>query len=47
MQIGVQHTDNAVLEKISRGHDVEATIRCLRLLKDNCFKVRNLMMYLL
>ncbi|CAM9532129.1 unnamed protein product [Ectocarpus sp. 4 AP-2014] len=39
LQIGVQHTDNAILKKINRGHDVEATIRCLRLLKDNCFKV--------
>ena len=38
-QIGVQHTDNAILEKISRGHGVEATIDALRLLKDNCFKV--------
>lgn len=38
-QIGVQHTDNAILKKINRGHDVEATMRCLRLLKDNCFKV--------
>eukprot|EP00903_Cladosiphon_okamuranus_P019815 g18212.t1 len=39
LQIGIQHTDNAVLEKINRGHDVEAAIRCLRLLKDNCYKV--------
>ncbi|CAN0221465.1 unnamed protein product [Ascophyllum nodosum] len=39
LQIGVQHTDNAILEKISRGHGVEATIDALRLLKDNCFKV--------
>lgn len=38
-KIGVQHTDNAILEKISRGHGVEATIDALRLLKDNCFKV--------
>ncbi|CAN0421048.1 unnamed protein product, partial [Discosporangium mesarthrocarpum] len=38
-KIGVQHTDNVILEKISRGHGVEETIRALKLLKDNCFKV--------
>ncbi|CAM9295468.1 unnamed protein product, partial [Laminaria digitata] len=38
-KIGIQHTDNVILEKINRGHDVEATIDALRLLKDNCFKV--------
>lgn len=42
VQIGVQHTDNAILKKISRGHGVEATIEALRLLKDNCFKARAL-----
>lgn len=39
LQIGIQHTDNAILEKISRGHGVEETISALKLLKDNCFKV--------
>lgn len=38
-QIGIQHTDNTILERINRGHGVEETIRALRLLKDNCFKV--------
>lgn len=42
-QIGIQHTDNAILEKISRGHGVEETINALKLLKDNCFKVRGVL----
>ncbi|KAG5183177.1 ELP3 like acetyltransferase [Tribonema minus] len=39
LQIGVQHTDDAILTKISREHAVADTIAAIRLLKDNCFKV--------
>jgi len=39
LQIGVQHTDDAILDKISREHTLKETIDALKLLKDNCFKV--------
>jgi radical SAM superfamily enzyme YgiQ (UPF0313 family) len=39
LQIGVQHTDDAILTKISREHGLAETITAIRLLKDNCFKV--------
>ncbi|CAM9824999.1 unnamed protein product, partial [Heterosigma akashiwo] len=39
VQIGVQHTDNEILDKINRDHHVEAYQRALQLLKDNCYKV--------
>ena len=39
VQIGVQHTDNAVLEYINRGHTVETSIKAIKLLKDWGFKV--------
>ena len=39
VQIGVQHIDNNILEKINRGHTVEDTINAIKLLKDNCWKI--------
>jgi len=39
VQLGLQHTDDAVLRKLNRGHDVEACAWALQLLKDSCFKV--------
>jgi ELP3 family radical SAM enzyme/protein acetyltransferase len=39
VQIGVQHTDNQILRKINRGHDVESVYRAIKLMKDNGFKV--------
>lgn len=39
VQIGVQHTDDEILDKVNRQHGRQHTIDALRLLKDNCFKV--------
>jgi ELP3 family radical SAM enzyme/protein acetyltransferase len=39
VQLGVQHTDDAVLRKVNRGCSTAATRRALRLLKDTCYKV--------
>ncbi len=39
VQLGIQHTDDDILNGINRGHRVQATMDSLRLLKDNCFKV--------
>ncbi|MFH1683043.1 MAG: tRNA uridine(34) 5-carboxymethylaminomethyl modification radical SAM/GNAT enzyme Elp3, partial [Candidatus Woesearchaeota archaeon] len=39
VELGVQHLDNKVLEKIKRGHGVEETIKATKLLKDNLLKV--------
>ena len=39
VQLGVQHTDDAVLKKINRGCYTEHTISALRRLKDACYKV--------
>lgn len=39
VQIGVQHTNNKILELINRKHDVEASIKAIKLLKDFGFKV--------
>ena len=39
IQIGIQHTDNAILKKINRGHDIECAISAMKFLKDNCFKI--------
>ena len=39
IQLGVQHTDNNVLKKINRGHDIECVYKAIKLLKDNCYKV--------
>jgi ELP3 family radical SAM enzyme/protein acetyltransferase len=39
VQLGVQHTDNAILDGVNRGHTVESSIKAIRLLRDNGFKV--------
>ena len=39
IQIGVQHTSNAILKKINRKHDVECSIRAIKHMKDFGFKV--------
>ena len=39
VQIGIQHTDDLILEKINRQCYQNDTIQAIKLLKDNCFKV--------
>jgi ELP3 family radical SAM enzyme/protein acetyltransferase len=39
IQLGVQHTHNAVLKKINRGHTIECAYDAIKLLKNNCYKV--------
>ena len=39
IQLGVQHTDNAILKKVNRGHTIEQALSCMKYLKDNCFKI--------
>ena len=39
IQIGVQHTDNFILEKLNRGHTVEQSIKAIKLMKNYGFKV--------
>ena len=39
VQLGVQHTSNAVLKKIMRGHTIERAYEAIKLLKNNCYKV--------
>lgn len=39
VQLGIQHTNNEILKKINRGHSIETSIKAIKLLKDNCFKV--------
>ncbi len=39
VQLGVQHTDNNVLLKINRGHNIECVYDAIKLLKNNCYKV--------
>jgi len=39
IQLGVQHTDNYVLKKINRGHNIECVYEAIRMLKENGFKV--------
>lgn len=39
VQIGVQHTDNKILRKINRGHTIEQSMKAIKLLLDNGFKV--------
>lgn len=40
VQLGVQHSDDAILRKINRGCTNDDTVRALRLLKDVCYKAR-------
>jgi len=39
VQLGVQHTDDAILTRVNRGHGLKHTLAAIKLLKDNCFKV--------
>jgi ELP3 family radical SAM enzyme/protein acetyltransferase len=39
VQLGVQHTNNNILNKINRGHTFEQACEGVKYLKDNCFKV--------
>jgi ELP3 family radical SAM enzyme/protein acetyltransferase len=39
VQLGVQHTCDKILKKINRGHTIEQSLKAIKLLKDNCFKV--------
>ncbi len=39
VQLGVQHTDDAILRGVNRGCGHKHTLRALKLLKDACFKV--------
>lgn len=39
VQLGVQHTSNAILKKINRGHTIQQAINAIEYLKDNGFKV--------
>ena len=39
VQIGVQHTDDAVLRAVNRGCSHRHTVAAMKLLRDNCFKV--------
>ena len=39
IQLGVQHTNNAVLKKINRGHDIECVYDAIKMLKNNCYKI--------
>ena len=39
LQLGIQHTDNVILEKTNRGHGIEEGNAALTLLRDCCYKV--------
>jgi len=39
VQIGVQHTDDKILKGVNRQCSTRHTIKAIRMLKDNCFKV--------
>ncbi len=39
VQLGLQHTDDAILRRINRGCDTSDAITALRLLKNSCYKV--------
>lgn len=39
VQLGVQHTDDAILARVNRGHGLKHTEAAMKLLRDNCFKV--------
>ncbi|OGY93976.1 MAG: hypothetical protein A2406_03680 [Candidatus Komeilibacteria bacterium RIFOXYC1_FULL_37_11] len=39
VQLGVQHTDNKILDLIVRGHGIEESIKATKLLKETGFKV--------
>ena len=39
VQLGIQTTNDEILKKINRGHTVEDSIRAIKILKDNCYKI--------
>ena len=39
IQLGIQHLDNEILDKINRGHTIEQAIETIDILKDNGFKI--------
>jgi|TARA_B000000565_G_scaffold83652_1_gene61035 ELP3 family radical SAM enzyme/protein acetyltransferase len=39
VQMGLQHTDDAILKKSNRGHTINDTIKAISLLKNNCYKI--------
>ena len=39
LQLGIQHVDDEILDKINRKHTADDARRALKLLKDNCYKV--------
>jgi len=39
VQLGIQHTDNEILRKVNRDHGVEHSIKAIKLLKENGFKI--------
>ncbi|AFZ79029.1 histone acetyltransferase, ELP3 family member protein [Theileria equi strain WA] len=39
VQLGIQHTNDSVLEYVNRGHTIHDSINAIYLLKENCFKV--------
>jgi ELP3 family radical SAM enzyme/protein acetyltransferase len=39
VQLGIQHTNDYVLKKINRGHNINAVYNAIKLLKNNCYKI--------
>jgi len=39
VEVGIQHTDDALLRNVNRGHGIRHSIQAVRLLKNNGFKV--------
>lgn len=39
VQLGVQHTDDEILKYVNRGCYLKDTVKAIKLLKENCFKV--------
>ena len=39
VQIGVQHVDDGILQKVNRGHSAADSVAAIKLLKDSCFKI--------
>jgi ELP3 family radical SAM enzyme/protein acetyltransferase len=39
VQLGVQHTNNEILNTVNRGHTYQQACQAIKYLKDNCFKV--------
>ncbi|OWZ15349.1 Elongator complex protein [Phytophthora megakarya] len=38
VQLGIQHTNDAILKKINRGHTLAEAVQALKLLRDCCYK---------